>query len=138
MPDLFALDTGQSLPSRSYSVDQTAIDLYAHVSGDNNPLHTDPDFAAETPFGRRIAHGMMTLCFLSDAMEAWAGDAWRESGALDVAFLAPVYPGDTVTVTLQAAGHDCGIGRYAIDCATGERTVLAGEVRLPLLRKEPA
>jgi acyl dehydratase len=38
---------------------QTDVEEFARVTGDNNPLHLDPDFAAQTPFKRPIIHGML-------------------------------------------------------------------------------
>lgn len=118
------------LPQRVHHVDQPLIDLYAEISGDRNPLHTDPEFAATTPFGRTIAHGMMTLAFISAAIESWAGSGWAEGGAIDVTFLSPVYPGEDVVISGtigEADGADvvsCSIG-----CEASGRTILAGTAR---------
>ncbi len=121
---------GRVLPRRVHHVDQALIDLYAEVSGDRNPLHTDPEFAATTTFGRTIAHGMMTLAFVSEAIESWAGPGWAEGGAIEVTFLSPVYPGDDVVISGTIAEADepevvtCSIG-----CEVSGRTILAGTAR---------
>ena len=44
------------------------IALFAQVSGDTNPLHRDPEYAAKTRFGECIAHGMLTAGFISAAL----------------------------------------------------------------------
>ena len=44
--------------SRSLKFTQTQFDSFAKLSGDTNPIHTDPDFSARTTFGRTVAHGM--------------------------------------------------------------------------------
>ena len=49
----------------SKAVTEADIQMFAAVSGDVNPLHLDPEFAAGTRFGERIAHGMLTASFIS-------------------------------------------------------------------------
>ncbi len=110
---------------RVYHVDQALIDAYANVSGDHNPLHTDPAFAATTHFGRTIAHGMMTLAFVSESLEHWCGGVWANGGAIEATFLSPVFPGDEVEVsaietTVAAPARVC-----AIECRVGERAILS-------------
>lgn len=132
MFEFSSLAVGEHLPPRTYGVDQEMIDRYAQVSGDHNPLHTDPGFAATTSFGRTIAHGMMTLCFLSDSMEAWVGGDWTKSGALEVAFLAPVYPNETVLVSVEVARKEGAQIICKATCFAAERTVMAGEVSVTI------
>lgn len=48
-------------PSSWRAIEQDDIDLYAQLSGDDNPIHVDAEVAARSPFGGRIAHGMLTL-----------------------------------------------------------------------------
>lgn len=130
------LAAGDRLAPRTYRVDQSIVNRYAQVSGDHNPLHTDPEFAATTMFGRTIAHGMMTLCFLSDSMEVWAGDAWASTGALEVAFLAPVYPDDTVSVSLEVAGVEDGRLVCTVECTVADRRVMAGQASIAATPEE--
>jgi len=58
LPDLEGRTFG---PSDWREITQEEVDLYAKVSGDDNPIHIDEEFAASTPFGTRIAHGLLTL-----------------------------------------------------------------------------
>ncbi len=138
MPELFNLAVGARVPSRTYRVEQDTINRYAVVSGDHNPLHTDPAFAATTPYGRTIAHGMMTLCFRSDSMEDWVGPQWAETGALDVAFLAPVYADETVSVSLEVVAKDDARIVCKATCMVDERIVMAGDVSVVLTSRTGA
>ena len=118
---------GHTWAPRVHRVDQALVDRYATVSGDRNPLHTDPAFAVTTHFGRTIAHGMMTLAFVSAAMQAWTGSAWVTSGRIDVTFLAPVFPGDEVTVRGEVTSiAESGEVTVSLACTVADRTVLAG------------
>lgn len=69
---------------------------YANASGDFNPLHLEAEFAATTQFGGIIAHGMLTLAFVSEMMAAAFGRAWLESGTLQVRFKGAAYLWDQV------------------------------------------
>ena len=53
------IQQGDNLPSVVKHVTQRDINLYAEVSGDFNPIHVDEAFAAQTPLGGTIAHGML-------------------------------------------------------------------------------
>ena len=45
--------------SASWTPTQEEFDLFARISGDDNPIHVDPDFSARTAFGRTVSHGML-------------------------------------------------------------------------------
>jgi acyl dehydratase len=56
---------GETLgPGEWMTVDQKTIDTFADATGDHQWIHVDPDRAADGPFGRTIAHGLLTLSFL--------------------------------------------------------------------------
>ena len=89
---------GEELPSLGKSLTQEKIDAYARASGDFNPIHVDPAFAAATPFGGTIAHGMLLLAYLSEMLTAAFGRAWLSGGRLKVRFKGVARPGDTLTM----------------------------------------
>ena len=109
---------------------------YAGASGDFNPIHVDPDFAAGGPFGRTIAHGLMTLAFVAEMLNAWSGGAFDAGGELDIAFVGPVFVGDTVEVSgmvediEQAGGRAVAVVK--LGCRAGDRAILAGMARMPV------
>jgi len=89
---------GGELPSLSKSLTQEKIDGYARASGDFNPIHVDPAFAAATSFGGTIAHGMLLLAYLSEMLTVAFGRAWLSGGRLKARFKGVARPGDTLTV----------------------------------------
>lgn len=75
--------------------------LFATVSGDYNPVHLDAIYAASTPFGERIAHGMWTGSLISAALAiVMPGPGGIYSGQ-ELKFLRPVKLGDALTVELE-------------------------------------
>lgn len=134
-PFLASAAVGDRLPTRRHRIDQALIARYAEVSGDHNPLHTDPAFAATTHFGRTIAHGMMTLALLSDAMRVWAGPEWLDSGTLEVTFLSPVFPEDEIAVEGVVVGRDGDTLACKVECKVGDKLIVAGETSV-VLRKD--
>ncbi len=105
------------------TITQTQIDAYAEASGDHNPIHVDPAFAAATPFAGTIAHGMLVLALIGEMMFGAFGERWLTSGRLKVRFKAPTRPGDAVTASAELVKRDGAVAEYAVQCATA-----AGEV----------
>jgi acyl dehydratase len=89
---------------------QTRIDqaLLYRLSGDRNPLHSDPSFAKMAGFDRPILHGLCTYGFTGRALLATLcdGDASRFR-SMDGRFSKPVMPGDALTVSMWVDGNAC-------------------------------
>jgi 3-hydroxybutyryl-CoA dehydratase len=100
------------LPVVVREIDQEKIDLYAEASGDFNPLHVDPEFAKGTMFGGTIAHGMLTLAYISQVMRKFHEEGWVSGGEMEINFLAPVRPGDTIT----CSGEVVEVGEERVSC----------------------
>lgn len=83
----------------SRRITRDRIDEFAAVTGDDNPLHTDAEYAGDGFFGEPIAHGMLAAGVISAALAALPGDIIYVSQ--DLNFEAPVYPGATVTATAE-------------------------------------
>ncbi|QZA76538.1 MaoC family dehydratase [Deefgea tanakiae] len=79
------------------TVTETDVVLFAGLTGDNNPMHIDEEFASQTRFGSRIIHGMLTASFLSSVI----GMKMPGPGCIymgqNIKFLKPVHIGETVT-----------------------------------------
>ncbi|MBK0399941.1 MaoC family dehydratase [Limibaculum sp. M0105] len=105
------------------------IRLFADISTDCNPVHLDDDYARDTIFGGRIAHGMLTASLISAVIgEQLPGHGTVYLGQT-LKFLAPVFPGDEVTAEVSVREIDHGRRRVTLDCVclVGEKAVLKGE-----------
>ena len=108
---------------------------FAEVTGDRNPIHLSEHFAASTPFGTRIAHGLYTASLISAVL----GTRLPGPGAVYVSqtlnFRAPVKIGDTVEVAVVVAEliPEKFRARLSCTCTVGSETVLDGEalVKVP-------
>ena len=76
------------------------VEAFAAISGDHNPLHLDPEYAATTAFGECIAHGMLTGALISAAIAMQLPGPGSAYLSQNIQFRAPVMLGDTLTVTL--------------------------------------
>ncbi|WP_227375724.1 MaoC family dehydratase [Haladaptatus halobius] len=110
---------------------QERIDRFAALTGDDNPLHVDADYASDGLFGGRVTHGALTASVVSAALARLDGDIVYLSQNLS--FENPVRPGETVTATATVV-EDLGDDRLGIEInAETDRPVLSGEaVVLPL------
>jgi acyl dehydratase len=89
--------------------DQRDFDRFAALSGDDNPIHVDPEFAARTRFGRTVAHGMMLYSAICQALTGQLGPG-VEQREQDLMFLTPTYTGEQVTVCLEVISVDATAG----------------------------
>lgn len=121
MPVASVGDTAEA----SITVSEQTIESYADLSGDHNPIHEDAEYAGETMFGGRIAHGMLSAAPISAALARLPGDIIYLSQ--DLRFENPVYPGDTVTATVDVA-ETLGGDRIRVETrAETDDTVVSGE-----------
>ena len=95
-----ALEVGQKA-SISKTVEERDVQLFAAVSGDNNPVHLDAAFAAETLFKERIAHGMFSGALISAAIACELPGPGTIYLGQQLRFTRPVKLGDTLTVQLE-------------------------------------
>ena len=95
-------EVGAELRSRSRTVTETDVVMFAGLSGDYNPLHTDAEFMKSSAFGERIAHGML-VASIATGLNSQMG--WFEGTTIALMevtyrFKAPVKFGDTVTLVV--------------------------------------
>ncbi|USZ69080.1 MaoC family dehydratase [Halorussus salilacus] len=122
MPVATVEDTAEA----TLTVTEGLIDDYADLTGDDNPIHRDAEYASETLFGGRVAHGMLSAGVVSAALADLPGDIVYLSQDLD--FENPVRPGQTVTATATVV-EDLGDDRIRVETVaeTDEERVLSGE-----------
>lgn len=122
------LSLGQSA-SIARTVTEADIVLFAGVTGDINPVHLDAEYAAQTMFKTRIAHGMIAAGLISAVL----GTRLPGPGTIylnqSLKFRAPVRIGETVTATCTVIALDPEKKRatLATVCTVGGKPVLEGE-----------
>lgn len=110
-------------------IEDADIEMFGRVSTDRNPVHFDDDYARDTIFGGRIAHGMLTAGLIS----AVIGEQLPGHGSIylkqSLTFMAPVRPGDLVEASVTVTAIDYAKRRVSLDCRckVGDTTVLKGE-----------
>jgi 3-hydroxybutyryl-CoA dehydratase len=137
---------GLEVTSAARTVTETDVVMFAGLSGDYNPLHTDAEYGRETPFGQRIAHGLLGLSiasglanrlgFIEGTAIAFMGLEWK--------FKAPILIGDTISMTARVQrkravarlGGGVVVLAIAVKNQRGE-TVQAGEWSI-LVKSRPA
>jgi 3-hydroxybutyryl-CoA dehydratase len=122
------LSVGMSA-SLAKTVTEADIVLFAGISTDINSVHLDEEFAKTTPFGGRIAHGMLSASFISAALGAKLPGPGTIYLAQNLKFKAPVRAGDTVTATVTITEIVPEKKRVKLDtvCTVGGKTVIEGD-----------
>ena len=122
------------------TVTEADVVLFAGISGDTNPVHLNEEFAKETLFQGRIAHGMLSASFISTVL----GTKLPGPGCIylsqSLKFKAPVKIGDTVKarVTVSAIDQEKARVTFATTCHVGDKIVLDGEAQLMVPRRPAA
>ena len=123
----------EPLPSRepdevvTYATRPDQALLY-RLSGDRNPLHSDPTFAKRAGFDRPILHGLCTYGFTGRALvHTVCGSDPARFGAMRARFSKPTMPGDTLTVSVWDIGDSMpGVYRFRTGTQRGEAVIDAG------------
>lgn len=111
------------------TVSDRDIELFAEVSTDRNPVHLDDDYARDTIFEGRIAHGMLTAGLISAVIgEQLPGHGTVYLGQT-LKFMAPVRPGDQVRAEVEVTAIDHAKRRVTLEtrCLIDGKPVLKGE-----------
>lgn len=99
LPSLVGKEFG---PSSWREISQEDVNVFAQVSGDDNPIHLDQEFASKTPFGGTIAHGLLTLSLvvplMAEVFEVTGVAMGINYGLNKVRFPAPVPVGSRIRV----------------------------------------
>ncbi|MGW7774794.1 MaoC family dehydratase [Pseudomonas machongensis] len=119
----------------SQTITDADIKAYAGLSGDHNPVHVNREYAEQSRFGKRIAHGLMSAGFFS----ALFGTRLPGPGCVYVSqslnFLRPVYIDDTVLAEVCVTAVDLKKRRVSFDtvCKVKGKKVISGcaEIYIP-------
>jgi acyl dehydratase len=110
---------------------------FIEITGDVNPLHVDDEFAARTPFGRRVLHGMLTASILSTMVGMLLPGTGAIYRSQTLKFLFPVHLDETVTAHFVVRAIDHAKHRLEIEAwienAAGQH-VIEGTCEAGLLR----
>jgi acyl dehydratase len=141
------LAVGETIVTPARTITEADVVQFAQLTGDWNPIHTDVEFAKATPYGQRLAHGLLGLSFavgLLDRTGAFSGSVIANLGIDEWTYPKPLFIGDTihavVTVTetrLTSDGRRGIVGRtFAV---MNQRDELVQEGRSPVMvRLRPA
>lgn len=100
------------------TVTETDIALFAGITGDQNPVHMNEEWAKKTRFGGRIAHGMLAAGLLSGVVGMHLPGPGTIYVSQEIRFLAPIRIGDTITsqVTVEELLQDKNRARLKTQC----------------------
>lgn len=96
-------EVGDTLETAARTITETDVVRFAGLSGDYNQLHTDAEYAADTMFGERIAHGLLGLSIVSGLSSRLGfGEGTVEAfTSLEWKFRGPIKLGDTIRARLE-------------------------------------
>ncbi|MBP7588028.1 MAG: MaoC family dehydratase N-terminal domain-containing protein [Thermoanaerobaculia bacterium] len=117
------LPEGREFACGEREIGDAEIAAFAELSGDRNPLHLDEEYARGTAFGGRVAHGALGIAVATGLMAQsglTAGTLVALLG-LDWRFVAPIRPGDRLSLKLRVAarrdlpGRDRGVVKFVAE-----------------------
>ena len=110
-------------------ITQHDIVTFSKISGDENPVHLDEEYAQQTIFGKRIVHGMLTASLISAIIAEQLPGHGTVYLSQTLKFIRPVLPGQLVTTTVRVTHIEYSNRRVTLDCEckVDEKVVLAGE-----------
>lgn len=127
------LTVGQSFERAGPELTQARFIAFGKLHGTDAPIHTDPDYAAKTPFGGTIAHGMMILA----VFETWICDlfgnaSWDRGGVFRSKLLNVVKAGEPTTYRIEVKACAARTATLALTLRSGNRLLAIGEATLRL------
>ena len=128
------LEAGQAFTTRGRTVTEADVVGFAALTGDWHPQHADAQWAAESPFGERIAHGLFVVSLAAGLVPFDPERVVALRRVADVVFKRPVHLGDTLRVTgrvdaLGAGGDEAGLVTFAWNVVNqDDRTVCRARV----------
>ena len=114
------------------------IELFAEVSGDRNPLHMDEEFAKQTAFGQRIAHGALTASYISGILGNDLPGPGSIFVGLNMRFRRPVYIGSHVIVKVEVTEMKERGNRVTlkVSCNVDGKAAISGEAMVMVPQRD--
>lgn len=139
------IEVGDSYTTPGRTVTETDLVMFAGLTGDYMGFHTDEEFAKDTIYGERIAHGLMGLAYMQ-GLKTWVHTGIASMGSLGwtVNFRAPIKVGDTITVQFHIASKrptskpDRGIVHVACELHNQHGQLLQDAEHRRMVRRRPA
>ena len=105
------------------------IDNFAKLTGDNNPVHTNLDFAKKTIFKQKVAHGFLSASLISTLIATKLPGPGSIYLSQNLKFLAPVFIDDLVIVkvTVKEIDHEKKKVKLQTECFKNEKKIISGE-----------
>ena len=138
---------GEKLRTLGRTITETDIVNFCGVTGDFNPLHTDKEFAAVSPFKGRVAHGMCGFSIATGLMvrlNILEGTILAFSSIENWRFKAPIMIGDTIHVvitvieTKESGKGDRGLVKLAVDVVNQNDVSTQEGTLVLLMMKRPS
>lgn len=110
---------------------QAEFDAFAKLSGDDNPIHVDPEFSARTRFGRTVAHGMFLYSVICGVISRHFSNAVQRSQSF--IFPAPTFANEPMIISVKMVARSGNEAQLLTEIKTQEGTVtLTGETDILL------
>ena len=136
-------EIGETWKSRGRTITETDLVMFSALTGDYYPLHTDIEYAKQTPFGQRIAHGMLVLSFATGLTKMDPDIIVANYGIDKLRFIKPVFIHDMIhieieVIDLEDKGNGTGVvtARQKTVKQTGEECIVG--ISKGLIKKEHA
>ena len=123
------------------TISESDVYLFAGITGDLNPAHTNEEYAKKTHFKTRIAHGMLSSGLISAVLGMKLPGPGTIYTGQTLKFLAPVHIGDTITATAEIQSLDLDRTRVVLTttCTNQDgKVVVTGEATALLPRDDAA
>ena len=85
------------------TITEEMLDIFRDLTGDENPLHKDPEYAAGKGYQNKVAFGMLTASFLSTLAGVYLPGKYSLIQSVEVKFSKPVFPGEELVFTGKVA-----------------------------------
>ena len=122
--------------SFEYMITEEKMEAFCILCGDENPLHTDAEYAREKGYKDRVAYGMLTSSLISTMVGMYLPGKYSVLQSVESKFLQPVYAGDVLTMTAKVDAVSKSVGQVALNILVKnqeKKKVLKGKVKVLVL-----